>query len=65
VSRGHYLTPRQSGAVACLLDGLNGRQGAAAMGMTPRSFYNLCRRVRNVTGDMKLTPLRMRRRSST
>lgn len=55
------LTPYQAGAVACLLDGLNGPQGAAAMGVGRWTFYKLLEQAREALQDPTLTLHRHRR----
>ena len=49
------LTPRQSAAVACLLDGLNFRQSAEAIGCTVSAFEKTARRARDKLRDQRLT----------
>jgi len=49
------LTPRQSAAVACMLDGLSFRQSAEAIGCTVGAFRQLARRARANTGNPRLS----------
>lgn len=49
------LTPRQSAAVACLLDGLNEHQSAAAIGCSPKAFSELARHARRNLGEQRLS----------
>lgn len=48
------LTPKQSAVVACLLDGLSPRQGAAAVGCTVAAFDEAARRLRRKLAEPRL-----------
>lgn len=49
------LTPRQSAAVACMLDGLTCRQAAQAIGCTHKAFSELAFHARRKLCEPRLS----------